>query len=128
MQTMQEHLEATTNCQLPLSATVSMNSSSCSLLELLRIINDAVAARWRQLVAEVELGGEYLAVCLQHLQASWKEALHVQPREGAGGEEALGVHLQEWVQLRTGGGHGGRPGHGHLLQLLLSLLNLIRQR
>jgi len=125
---MQEHLEATTNCQLPLSATVSMNSSSCSLLELLRIINDAVAARWRQLVAEVELGGEYLAVCLQHLQASWKEALHVQPREGAGGEEALGVHLQEWVQLRTGGGHGGRPGHGHLLQLLLSLLNLIRQR
>ena len=128
MQTMQEHLEATTNCQLPLSATVSMNSSSCSLLELLRIINDAVAARWRQLVAEVELGGEYLAVCLQHLQASWKEALHVQPREGAGGEEALGVHLQEWVQLRTGGGHGGRPGHGHLLQLLISLLNLIRQR
>jgi len=128
MQTMQEHLEATTNCQLPLSATVSMNSSSCSLLELLRIINDAVAARWRQLVAEVELGGEYLAVCLQHLQASWKEALHVQPREGAGGEEALGVHLQEWVQLRTGGGHGSRPGHGHLLQLLLSLLNLIRQR
>ena len=128
MQTMQEHLEATTNCQLPLSATVSMNISSCSLLELLRIINDAVAARWRQLVAEVELGGEYLAVCLQHLQASWKEALHVQPREGAGGEEALGVHLQEWVQLRTGGGHGGRPGHGHLLQLLLSLLNLIRQR
>jgi len=125
---MQEHQEATTNCQLPLSATVSMNSSSCSLLELLRIINDAVAARWRQLVAEVELGGEYLAVCLQHLQASWKEALHVQPREGAGGEEALGVHLQEWVQLRTGGGHGGRPGHGHLLQLLLSLLNLIRQR
>ena len=64
----------------------------------MRII-DAVAARW--LVAEVELGGEFLAVCLQHLQASWKEAPHVQPREGAGGEEALGVHLQEWVQLRT---------------------------
>ena len=123
---MQEHLEAIANCQLPLSATVHLSSSSCSL-ELMRII-DVVAARWRQLVAEVELGGEYLAVCLQHLQASWKEALHVQPREGAGGEEALGVHLQEWVELRTGGGHGGRPGHGHLLQLLLSLLNLIRQR
>ena len=42
----------------------------------MRII-DAVAARW--LVAEVELGGEFLAVCLQHLQASWKEAPHVQP-------------------------------------------------
>jgi len=66
----------------------------------MRII-DAVAAWWRQLVAEVDLGGEYLAVCLQHLQASWKEAPHVQPHEVAGGEEALGVHLQEWVQLRT---------------------------
>ena len=79
--------------------TVRLNSSSCSL-ELVRII-DAVAARWRQLVAEVDLGGEYLAVCLQHLQASWKEAPHVQLHEVAGGEEALGVHLQEWVQLRT---------------------------
>ncbi|KAG2589833.1 hypothetical protein PVAP13_5NG335942 [Panicum virgatum] len=52
----------------------------------MRII-DAVAARW--LVAEVELGGEFLAVCLQHLHASWKEAPHVQPREGPVGKKHL---------------------------------------
>jgi len=61
----------------------------------MRII-DAVAARW--LVAEVELGGEFLAVCLQHLQG--KKHLMSSPAKGPV-EEALGVHLQEWVQLRT---------------------------
>ena len=64
-----------------------MNSSSCSLLELLRIINDAVAARWRQLVAEVELGGEFLAVCLQHLQG--KKHLMSSPAKGPVGKKHL---------------------------------------
>lgn len=92
----------------------------------MRIVDGVVARRRRQLVAEVELGGEHLAVCLQHLQSAGEEALHVQRREGAGGEEALGVHLQEWVQLHiSGGGRRGGPGHGHLLQMLLPLLYLI---
>ena len=80
---MQEHLEAIANCQLPLSATVHLSSSSCSL-ELMRII-DVVAARW--LVAEVELGGEFLAVCLQHLQG--KKHLMSSPAKGPVGKKHL---------------------------------------
>lgn len=98
----------------------------------MRVIVGSVRARRRQLVAEVQLGGEHLALLccrrLQHLKAAREEALHVQRREGAAREEAFGIHLQEWVQLHVGGSSCcDRPGHGHLLQLLLSLLNLTRQ-
>jgi len=50
----------------------------------MRII-DAVAARW--LVAEVELGGEFLAVCLQHLQG--KKHLMSSPAKGPVGKKHL---------------------------------------
>ena len=84
------------------------------------------------MVAEVQLGGEHLGLLcrrrLQHLKAAREEALHVQRREGTAREEAFGIHLQEWVQLHVGGSCCcDRPGHGHLLQLLLSLLNLTRR-
>jgi len=98
----------------------------------MRVIVGSVRARRRQLVAEVQLGGEHLALLcrrrLQHLKAAREEALHVQRREGTAREEAFGIHLQEWVQLHVGGSSCcDGPGHGHLLQLLLSLLNLTRQ-
>jgi len=98
----------------------------------MRVIVGSVRARRRQLVAEVQLGGEHLGLLcrrrLQHLKAAREEALHVQRREGTAREEAFGIHLQEWVQLHVGGSCCcDRPGHGHLLQLLLSLLNLTRQ-
>ena len=94
----------------------------------MRVIVGSVRARRRQLVAEVQLGGEHLALLcrcrLQHLKAASEEALHVQRREGTAREEAFGIHLQEWVQLHVG---GSSCCDGHLLQLLLSLLNLTRQ-
>lgn len=96
---------------------------------MMRVIVGSVRTRRRQLVAEVQLGGEHLALlCLQHLQAAGEEALHVQCREGAAREEAFGIHLQERIQLHVGGSCCcDRLGHSHLLQLLLSLLNLTRQ-
>ena len=57
-----------------------------------------------------------------------KEAPHVQPpRRGRWGRSTWcpSPRMGSAPHLR---GHGSRPGHGHLLQLLLSLLNLIRQR
>lgn len=79
-------------------------------------------------VAEVELGGDDLLALRRHglhlrrrlEQVQREEALHVQLRRRHR-ERILLLLLRRRRSLQL---HGGRPGHRHLLQLLLLLSNL----